>query len=639
VAIGEAGSIFTNSPGVNDLIRVDFTEPLDNAVIALTATNNGGNQFALRVVNIDQDGFDFIIEEWEYLDGAHPAFETINWLAIEEGVHTLPDGRVIEAGTASTSGNSTTVGLNGGFASAPVVLTSVMSENDTTTVDSDPLNITATGFTISMQEEEAEANNHGSETVGYIAIEPGGDADSGTADTFTTLDSTTRTFVLGDTFDDAIVLADTQTINGGNPGTVKIDGQSNSDVDLVFEEEQSNDNEVFHIPETVGVVAFEDGLIPCFTPGTRIETVRGAVSVEDLQPGDLVLTADSGPRPLRWLCQTQVSPARLQRQRNLAPVVIRAGALGAGLPTRDMAVSPQHRMLITGWRAELLFGASEILVPALSLVNERSILIDRSARPVTYLHLLFDRHELVTAEGTVTESLHAGELDKAEIHPGARAELMALFPILPRCQAASAPPHAWRCARAKDGCSPPEPFPSPRVHAKDTPRRAKELADDPLPRHRPERRPVRPPLQGRDGPGHGLQRRSRRPGTCLSKGGVRLAASGGSERRLCRHAGERRTGRGDPGRRGRARPAWWRHPRHGHHRNVAGQGPCPGDPGHRRGREPGAGARGRARLSRQGRHRPGRPRRPRRHPRLGRGNRHAGRRPAPDSSRTPGLPR
>lgn len=436
MAIGQAGSITTNSPGENDPITVTFDEPLTDPVIALTGTNNGGNQYTLRVIDIQHDsngdatGFTFIIEEWEYHDGPHPATETINYVAIEEGVHTLPDGRVIEAGTTSATHATSSVSLAGDFDEPPVVLTSVMSENDTTTVDSDPLNITANGFDVRLQEEEAQDGVHAAETVGYIAVEPGGSAASGTAATHDGVDHTTDTLALGDVFSDAIVVADTQTINGPNTATVVIDGQTNSNVGLFIEEEQSQDAEMNHIDETVGVVAFEDGLILCFTPGTLIDTAGGPREVSQLRPGDLVLTVDAGPQPLRWISRKYIDPIRLRRNLELRPIRIRAGAIAPGVPARDLTVSPQHRMLISGWKAELLHGASEVLVPARSLRDDAHVLPAPWRDGVCYYHLLFDRHHVVTANGAPTESLHAGELDKSELDPEARAELLALFPDL-----------------------------------------------------------------------------------------------------------------------------------------------------------------------------------------------------------------
>jgi len=104
MAIGETGSLRENTTYAGEPIEVEFSEALTDPVVALTATNNGGNTFSLRVIefrtdaNGDATGFSFTIDEWEHHDGAHPAMETINWIAIESGTHVLPDGRLIEAG-------------------------------------------------------------------------------------------------------------------------------------------------------------------------------------------------------------------------------------------------------------------------------------------------------------------------------------------------------------------------------------------------------------------------------------------------------------------------------------------------------------------------------------------------------------
>ena len=440
MAIGEAGSITTNSPTENQPITVTFTEPMTNPVFALSATNNGGDQFVLRVVGqtLDGDGnttaFTFIIEEWEYHDGPHGATETINWLAIEEGVHTLPDGRVIEAGTSSVSSSGRNTGINetfsAGFTDPPVVLTSVMSENDTTAVDSDPSNITSSGFRLTLQEEEAENGVHAAETIGWIAIQAGGDATSGTATTHNGVDENVDVLGLGATFTDSVVLAETQTINGGDTATVVIDSQSNSDVGVFIEEEQSANNETGHVNETVGIIAFEDGLIPCFTTGTRILTPSGPVAIEQLKTGDLVETADSGPRKITWMGRQPLELDTLAEHENLRPVRILTGALGHGLPQRDLLVSRQHRMLISSQIAERMFGEREVLVAAIKLIEMPGIYVDEALHDVEYVHILLEGHEIVFAEGARTETLYTGAEALNALSPESRAEVLALFPEL-----------------------------------------------------------------------------------------------------------------------------------------------------------------------------------------------------------------
>lgn len=80
--------------------------------------------------------------------------------------------------------------------------------------------------------------------------------------------------------------------------------------------------------------------IPCFLCGTMIETPQGPVAIEDLVPGDLVLTRDRGAQPLRWIGSRGLSGRELAAAPHLVPIRIRAGALAAGVPAADLLVSP-----------------------------------------------------------------------------------------------------------------------------------------------------------------------------------------------------------------------------------------------------------------------------------------------------------
>ena len=428
MAFGEAGTLTRGGFGDGELVRVDFTEPLTNAVIMLTGTNAGGNEYALTVTSIDADGFYFLVDEWEDEDGPHPATETINWLAVEPGVHTLPDGRIIEAGTTSATDATSSVSLNGAFTGPPVVLTNVNSYNETDVVDSDPTNITASGFDVQLQEGSLSDGVHIAETVGYVAISPGSGTDSGAATTATTLGTGYSTFGLGGTVPNAITLGETQTLNESDAGNVVIRNGTDSTIQAIFDEE-SGDGETAHTNETVGFVTFSEGLIMCFTPKGKVLTPNGERRIDTLQYGDLLCTRDHGPQPLLGLSQTHLSTADLSLHPELAPIRIEAGALGEGMPLRTHVVSPQHRVLISGWRAQLLFGEAEVLVPACALVNDSTIRpVERKG--VKYVHLVMGRHQIVTVDGAPSESLHAGAACKDHMHAAAREELFTLLPDL-----------------------------------------------------------------------------------------------------------------------------------------------------------------------------------------------------------------
>lgn len=201
----------------------------------------------------------------------------------------------------------------------------------------------------------------------------------------------------------------------------------------------------FHMPITqVGVVGtttqpdkvngfdtFEIGIVPdatvvCFCDGTLIDTPDGPRAVETLRQGDLVLTLDHGAQPIRWIGSTGLDRVDLTLAPKRKPVLIRAGALGAGLPRRDLMVSRQHRILFRTNTAVDRFGTDELLIPAIKLVGRPGIEIVEEAADVRYWHILLDRHELLFSEGSLTESLYTGREAKKSLSAAAREELTAL---------------------------------------------------------------------------------------------------------------------------------------------------------------------------------------------------------------------
>lgn len=173
-------------------------------------------------------------------------------------------------------------------------------------------------------------------------------------------------------------------------------------------------------------------LFVCFASGTLIDTKEGQRQVQDLQPGDLVLTLDHGYQPIRWIGIRRLDRLDLTASPHLRPIRIRAGALGDGAPSRDLVVSPQHRILISSRIAQRMFGASEVLVAAKHLVELDGIDTAQDMAEVTYVHLLFDRHEVVFSNGARSESLYVGPQTLKSVGAEALDEIFAIFPELER---------------------------------------------------------------------------------------------------------------------------------------------------------------------------------------------------------------
>lgn len=174
----------------------------------------------------------------------------------------------------------------------------------------------------------------------------------------------------------------------------------------------------------------EGDVVPCFTRGTMVATPHGLVAIETLKPGDLVLTRDHGAQPLRWIGSRRLDAVDLRHRPKLRPIRIRAGALAPSIPAEDLLVSPQHRMLVQSKIAQRMFGAPEVLAAAKQLLELDGVDIAEDVDSVEYFHILFDNHEVVTANGAESEALYLGPMALKAIGSVAAAEIMALFPEL-----------------------------------------------------------------------------------------------------------------------------------------------------------------------------------------------------------------
>lgn len=163
--------------------------------------------------------------------------------------------------------------------------------------------------------------------------------------------------------------------------------------------------------------------VPCFTAGARVMTSKGEIAVEQLLPGDLVQTLDDGPQPVLWIGQRRIDQADLLANPNFYPVLIREGALGN---RRDLLVSPQHGLLTTPGGDEPSFAR------AIHLARNGGpgFRVARGVRKVTYVHLLFERHQVILTEGMASESFYPGPMAMKGLTSGDRASIASLFPAL-----------------------------------------------------------------------------------------------------------------------------------------------------------------------------------------------------------------
>ncbi len=237
------------------------------------------------------------------------------------------------------------------------------------------------------------------------------------------------------------------TIFGGDDADYIIAGSG----DIIDGGEGGDDNDTLFLGDTGatiaydpsnaedGTITFSDGttatftnienVVPCFTPGSLVATPSGPVLVENLSVGDLVETRDSGPQTVRWIGMKHVDAATLTANPHLNPILIRKDSIAPSVPDRDMTVSPQHRMLIENSATQLLLGEREVLVKAKHMTHKPGINLTVQDQ-VTYIHVMFEQHEVILVDNAWTESFQPGDLVAQGNTDGAFDELLELFPEL-----------------------------------------------------------------------------------------------------------------------------------------------------------------------------------------------------------------
>lgn len=172
-----------------------------------------------------------------------------------------------------------------------------------------------------------------------------------------------------------------------------------------------------------------------FTHGALISTSEGPVAVEDLEPGMMIETANSGAVPLRWIgAMTLIpgAPARDGADDHLYRVI--TDAFGLGRPAHDVTLGPGARFLDRSPETRAQFGTDAALAPISGFADGASVVQITPVAPVKVFHLSFDAHHIVNANGVEVESFHPGPETAAALDETMRAQLMSLFPHKERLQ-------------------------------------------------------------------------------------------------------------------------------------------------------------------------------------------------------------
>jgi microcystin-dependent protein len=146
-------------------------------------------------------------------------------------------------------------------------------------------------------------------------------------------------------------------------------------------------------PQTSPTETATIDVVPCYCPGTLIETACGEKRIETLKIGDRVQTKSGTTRPIKWIGRRSYGGRFIMGRKDILPICLKAGSLADHVPKRNLWISPHHAMYLEG-----------VLIEAKDLVNGVSIVQAEQAEKIEYFHIELDSHDVIIAEGSLSES-------------------------------------------------------------------------------------------------------------------------------------------------------------------------------------------------------------------------------------------
>ncbi len=257
-SVMELGRVESKQNSSSEWISVTFSKEIPDAVVVMgPVSNNGVQESFARVRNVTDEGFEYQIEEWDYLDGKHTT-EEISWMALSEGTHTLADGRTISAARVETnSAGEALVDLG----SSEVVFAQVGSDKneEAVVVRTD---IQDNGdVAVELQRQEGSSGSFDAETVFVVRIDEGqSDQFVFASGVFDSLNHNGGTIDFTSDFDDVAFVGSVASHNGNDTVALRLDDLDSGSASVFLQEETAKDSEVWHLGESISWIAGDIGL-------------------------------------------------------------------------------------------------------------------------------------------------------------------------------------------------------------------------------------------------------------------------------------------------------------------------------------------------------------------------------------------
>lgn len=162
-----------------------------------------------------------------------------------------------------------------------------------------------------------------------------------------------------------------------------------------------------------------------------IRTPCGPRRADAIRTGDLIVTRAEGLKPVRAVWQRALTPADMKSDRRRAPVRLKPRALGPMMPTQELLIAADHRILVPGYRLFDVEDTQCCLMTASEFAEASDAAwLDRNTIGMTLYTFVFDTHQIFCASGLPVESFRPSAATLPSLAAKLRQEIIELFPAL-----------------------------------------------------------------------------------------------------------------------------------------------------------------------------------------------------------------
>lgn len=184
--------------------------------------------------------------------------------------------------------------------------------------------------------------------------------------------------------------------------------------------------QIVDLARRIPAVPHFEAAFGAFARGTLLQTEQAPIAIEDVLPGDRLMTAEGRAESVQWIGKMRYTAQNDMMRKPL--VRLMPDAFGPNRPENNTILGPYARLLYPAPGVAKTTDVCSVTTPASVFVDSGTVVEALPPTEVQLYHLILGRHAAVMAGGIAVETYHPGLRPLEHIEQRFRCLFSSLFP-------------------------------------------------------------------------------------------------------------------------------------------------------------------------------------------------------------------